>query len=162
MNKSEMKSVFETIEKKLQGEKTYSFMEHTNIPAWRVFEEMKKHNNRQYVFNGVTYTFEYVPSHTTMGNRSTTAEFVVTRSTAKEVFDADQMLSIKEVEIRDWMGGDKRIGELDYNSKQKYLINELMMIVNHIYDNTSYSIMIDRHNTGDVTVWIDDKRFKQR
>ena len=164
MNKSEMKSVMESIEKKLQGQKSVSYMGHSNKAAWRVLQEMWDNNQRQFVFNGVHYNFTYNPSHETHGNRSTTANFTVSRYSKKEMFNADEVLARKEIEVRHFHGGiTKELEQLGLDKPISILDNgSILDVVGTIYDNTELNIMIQRHDTGDVTIWTDNKNFRQR
>jgi hypothetical protein len=167
MNKSEVLTTMKHIEKKLKNNLTVSFMEHTNVTPFRVLYEMWIEDKRQFLYEGVQYNFVYNPFHTTHGNRSTTPEFEVKRYSKKEMYDVDELLKNKEIEVRDWMGGTNRIDQcgLDkLNDEYKYPYEKMVLnqILEAIMDNTNYSVMIDRYGTGDVVVWIDDKRFKQR
>jgi len=169
MNKSEMKSVFEGVEKKLKSNKTTSFMAHDNKPAWSVFNEMWENGQRRYTFNETEYRFVYHPSHPTIGNRSSTAEFEVVRSTKKELLDADAILAKKEIRVVDYRGGNtKRLEEtLLMNKDGEYVFplednKSINTIVGIILQNTKYNIMISHHDTGDVTIAIDNYRFQQR
>jgi len=164
MNKSEMKSVMESIEKKLQGQKHYTCMAHGNTLAWDVLDEIYKSGQTKFVFNGVHYDITFNPSHTTHGNRSTTSEYVVTRYSAKTMFDADELLAKKEITVRHFHGGKVPMEKMGMQDQPYDFVSQgiLMEIINQIYLNSKYNIMIQRHDTGDVTIWVDEKRFNQR
>lgn len=159
-----MKSVMESIEKKLKGQKTFSAMEHSNVPAWNVLKELYDGGHESIDFNGVRYVLSFHPSTTDhLSHRSTTPEFQVKRQTTKSIFDVDQVLAHKEIEVRDWMGGDpaKKCG-LVSNKLPLESMKDITSVVMVILTNTKYNVMVQRHDTGDATIWVDDKRFTQR
>ena len=168
MNKSDMKSAMESINKKLQNQKNVSYMAHDNKLVWGVLEEMWRDDKRQYMFNGVHYNFTYNPSHTTHGNRSTTPDFTVSRYSKKEMLDADEILAKKEIQVLDFRGGTERLKEtLLMENDGKYIFplednKSITTIVGIILLNTNYNILIQHHDTGDVTIFIDNYRFQQR
>jgi len=163
LNKSEVKMVMEQIEKKLQGQKAMTVLEYSNKPAWSVLRELWNDGRKQFIFNDATYRIQFNPSHTTIGNRSSCDEFLVSRFTKKETFDVDELMSKKEIRVRDWTGADaaKKCGlvsdVLPFES-----IKDVTIIVTIIMTNTDLNVMIQRHDTGDVTIWVDNKRFTQR
>ena len=164
MNKSEMKSVMESIEKKLKGQKSFSCMAYSNKPAWDVLDELYQGGHESFDFNGVRYVLKYNPSVGTIGNRTSTPEYVVKRQTSKSIFDADQVLAHKEITVRDWMGGDSRVEKCGLVSNKLPLESnkDITSVVTVILTNTDYNVMVQRHDTGDATIWIDNKRFGQR
>jgi hypothetical protein len=159
MDKSEMLSVMERIEKKLSGQKSVSYMEYNSKAAWRVLQELWDDSQRQFMFNGVHYNFTYNPSHTTHGNRSTTPDFTVTKYGKKEMFNADLVLAKKEITVRHFHGGGMEGYLHPIEIKDD---GSILDVVGALYESTSYNIMIQRHGTGDVTIWVDDKNFRQR
>lgn len=163
LNKSEVKMVMEQIEKKLQSQRAMTVLEYQNKPAWNVLREMWNDGRKQFIFNNATYRIQFNPSHTTIANRSSCDEFTVSRFTAKETFDVDELMSKREIHVRDWTGGDaaKKCGLSD-NTFEYDEMDKLISVIRVIMTNTDLNIMIQRHDTGDVTIWVDDKRFTQR
>jgi hypothetical protein len=163
LNKSEVKMVMEQIEKKLQGQKSITIMEHDNKPAWNVLRELWNDKRKQFVWNNCTYNMQYNPAHETIGNRSSTPEFSISKFTKKETFDVDELMSKKEIRVRDWTGADAaKMCGLVTDVVPLESLKDVTSIVTIIMTNTNLNVMIQRHDTGDVTIWVDNKRFTQR
>jgi len=163
LNKSEVKMVMDRIEKKLQSQKSMTIIEENN-PAWNVLRELWNDNRKQFVWNNSTYNMQYHPSVTdSLSNRSSTPEFTICRYTKKETFDVDELMSKKEIRVRDWTGADaaKMCGLVSDTIPYESL-KDVTSIVTVIMTNTDLNVMIQRHDTGDVTIWVDNKRFTQR
>lgn len=154
-----MKSVMESIEEKLKTKKIFTCMEYNNISAWRVLSGMYDKGHRSYEFNGVRYDIEYSPTHPTIGNRSSTPEFEVRKQTAETIFNADDVLAKNEINIAHFHGGQPNGFEEPIPLES---VDDILNIVKHFYEKTNLNIMIHRQSTGDVTIWLDDKRFSQR
>jgi hypothetical protein len=168
MDKSDMKYAFEFIEKKLKGQKNVTIMAHQNKRVWGVLTELFDSGKDMYVFNEERYHIKYNPSTPTLGNRSTTPEFVVKKVTKTSTFDADEAFAKQEITIRDWMGGidSEKVKEIPLGENpfvaEGDIEDEVAEMVRVILINTNYNVMVQRQDTGDVTIWIDDKRFQQR
>ena len=160
MDKSEMKSVMEKIEKKLKGKATATFMEHTQKYMWKVLQKIFADGHRQYEFNGVRYNLDYVPSLATPTSVATFPEFRVSRFSKHDLFNADTVLAKKEITVRGWACAPMEGYE---NPIQLIDDDQLFAVVRELYNNNpQYNLMIQRHDTGDVTIWTDTKRFTQR
>ena len=159
MNKSETKDVMERIEKKLKGQKSVCYMEHQNKPAWDVLNELYSSGHGLFEFNLKRYEISYHPSKPSAGNTSTTPAFEVKLYKPETIFDVDAVLAKKEITVRSFHGGVQE----GYENPIQLINNDTVIgVVEDIYEDTDLNIMIQRHDTGDVTIWTDTKRFTTR
>jgi hypothetical protein len=168
MNRSNLKYTCEKIELQLNKPKVevIGFMRHQNKIEYDVLEEIWKDQDH-FTYKGIKYTIKFKPSIQTIGNRFSTAEFEVTKYKKKEkhTLDVDEILSNNVITVADWLGGTERISKflpIDGQTEYEYDRETLSDIIDLILDTTDYNIMIQRHDSGDITVFIDHKRFTQR
>ena len=173
MNKSEIKEFCEFVEKKLKNAKGISFDEWSSSPFDKLTPVTKYFysNGRKFTYNDQEYIISFTPARSGRGgmDEGSPDSYEVQKLTKQNSFNVNDLLARKEITIRDWMGGESRIDDCSLtriNGEYRYAFKEndavLPQIIESIMKNTTYNIMIQRHDIGDITVWIDDKRFTQR
>lgn len=169
-NKLEIKKFCELVEERIEKNERVSFSSWHKEPFSSyvgIAKEMYE-NTQIFVFNGQEYIISYSPSRQGRGGMDEGSPDTYTVAPyEKNKMNVDDYLNTKEVLVSDFHGGQssKKVEELflksnpiEFNSNK-----DISNIVDHILNNSTYNILVQRNNSdGNVIIWIDDKRFTQR
>lgn len=164
MNKSEIKNAFEVIERNLKTRRSSVFFDNGDT-IYKTLKEIHNTYGTIYEYNSNKYEITFNRSGG-IDETYSSDSFVVRHYLPKqiEIFNVDELLLQKEINVRSWMGNGNDIKAcgiettaFSYNDNQS-----IVNIVSTILDKSKFNVMIQRHESGDVTIWIDTKRFTQR
>lgn len=168
VNKTQLKEFFNKVETHLKSNKNVYFSGWGSTSGFtdEDLETIQKiaEKNDSFTYNGNTYLIKFSRHTSGRGgmDEGTPDEWTVTLKKDETTFDADNFFAQKTFKIRDWLTGDERIKKMGYDTETDYPIDDLWEVSCEIFDGFGLNTMQYRLESGDVILFIDDKRFTQR
>jgi hypothetical protein len=163
LSKQEIKEFCEFVEKKLKSNDYVSFSGWHSEPNRKMTPIAAAFyaKARTFTFNDHEYIIEHSSATSGRGgmDEGSPETYTVKILSKSNRLDVDDLLSKKEVVVRHFHGGEVKDFERPFPLNS---VQSVLNVVEDLYDNTDYNIMVYRQKTGDVTVWVDEGRFTQR
>lgn len=163
LNKENLKEFCEFIQKELKEKKVVSFSDWHSKPyaAKTPIVAALYKKARTFTFNSQEYLITFSAATSGMGGQSQGSpdDYTITKFNESDSLDVDELLSKREITIRHFHGGVAKDFEEPIPLDN---VDDILRIVKYYYEETKLNVMVHRQSTGDVTVWLDDKRFTQR
>jgi hypothetical protein len=163
LSKHEIKNFCEFVEKQLKKKDVVAFSGWHTEPFGRMTSTAAGlyARARTYTFNEREYIISYSAARKCRGgmDEGSPETYTIKRLSKSLRLDVDNLLSSTEINVRHFHGGQPKGFEEPIPLNGVY---DVLRVVRHFYEKTDLNIMIHRQSTGDVIVWVDEKRFQQR